>query len=511
MYEHSSITRSEAMNKHRINSISLSRFQEERGLNQRSVIHKVLTSLATVVTLAGCAMGPDYQRPKIDLPLAYPSAQTEMTSAEPVTLSAKWWTLYNDAKLNELVETTLTNNADIHKAIAQIDEAEAILAATSANIFPELDLGATRTKSRSSILSAQPLPPGTPRVSVSNKVTISTAFELDFWGKLRRASEAARADILASRDARGVTALTLASATTQAYFSLRALDAQIEVTQEILTARVGSLDVVKNRARGGLASSLEVQQAEGARAEGAVQLRELQRQRALLEHQLGSLTGKLSLTIESGGLTALPTTPSLPPVGLPSTLLERRPDVLQAEQSLIAANAQIGAAKAAQFPSFTLTGSYGGQSKDTSNLFEDGARIWSLGPSVSLPIFDGGKLSARKRQAQARQRQSLASYQKTVETAFREVADALSNTQLSAASVNDMQAKADAGRESLRLSRLRYEAGYSGYLEVLDAQRSANAAELALVQNRLAQLIYSVDLMKALGGGWSPVDTAAAK
>jgi multidrug efflux system outer membrane protein len=462
--------------------------------------------LVMAMMLSGCAVGPDYTRPVIDLPSVYPETpQADISKAEEDAVPAQWWTLYNDVTLNELVSTTLKNNVDLRKAIAQIDEAEATLSETSASFFPEIDLGASQTKSRSSTLLAQPLPPGTPVITRSNRITLSTAFELDFWGKLRRASEAARAQALGSRYARDVMALTLAGATTQTYFALRSLDAQIAATQETLASREESLKVVKSRAGGGLASELEVNQAEGVRADAAVQLRDMERQRALVEHQLGNLTGKLDLRIVPGDLMGLPA-PALPPVGLPSSLLERRPDVQQAEQALVSANAQIGVAKAALFPTFSLTGNYGGQSENLSNLFKSDARIWTYGPSVSLPIFDAGKYSARTRQAEARQRQSLANYQKAVETAFREVADALTNVQQTTASVADVQAKVDAARNALRLSRLRYEAGYAGYLDVLDAQRTANAAELALVQNRQLQLSYSVDLMKALGGGWSSTE-----
>jgi multidrug efflux system outer membrane protein len=465
--------------------------------------------LIMAMLLTGCAVGPDYRRPAIDLPSVYPETpQADKSNAEEGAVSAQWWTLYNDATLNELVSAALKNNVDLRRAIAQIDEAEAILSDISSSLFPEIDLGASQTKSRSSTLAAQPLPPGTPVITRSNRITLSTAFELDFWGKLRRASEAARAQALGSRYARDVTMLTLAGATTQAYFVLRSLDAQSSVTRENLVSREESLKVVRSRAGGGLASELEVNQAEGARADAAVQLRDLERQRALVEHQLGNLTGKLDLRIAVGDLMGLPA-PALPPVGLPSSLLERRPDVQQAEQVLVSANAQIGVAKAALFPTFSLTGSYGGQSENLSNLFKGNARIWSYGPSVSLPILDAGKYSARTRQAEARQRQSLASYQKSVETAFREVADALTNVQQTMASVADVQARVDAARNALRLSRLRYEAGYSGFLDVLDAQRTANSAELALVQYRQLQLSYSVDLMKALGGGWSPAEMSS--
>jgi outer membrane protein, multidrug efflux system len=476
---------------------------EQKGLSLPTAL------AAMAMALTACTIGPDYRRPQIDLPSAYPQAsQSDTANAEQNAVAAQWWSLYGDTTLNELVTRALTNNADLRMALAQIDEAEAILAETGSNLLPEIDLDASNTKARTSSLTAQPLPPGTPLLTRSSRITLSTAFELDLWGKLRRASQSARAEVLSTRYARAVTALSLAGTTTRGYFALRALDAQIAVTRETLATREESLKVVKNRASGGLASDLDVYQAQGARADAALQLTELQRQRALVEHQLGSLTGNLNLKIAAGDVMGLPL-PALPAAGLPASLLQRRPDVQQAEQDLIAANARIGVAKAALLPTFTLTGSYGGHSAASKNLYEDGARIWSAGPSVHLPIFDAGKYRARTRQAEARQRLSAAAYQKAVETAFREVADALVNLEQTSAAVTDTQAKVDAARNALRLSRLRYETGYSGYLDVLDAQRSANAAELALVQNHQALLGYSVDLMKALGGGWSPSNASA--
>lgn len=473
---------------------------------QRSFI--ALAGLTMAVLLAGCAVGPDYKRPDVALPAAYPAAaQPANAGEEQGTLSAAWWTLYNDTTLNDLVASALQNNTDIHRAVAQIDEAEAVLAEAGATLFPEIDLGASSSRSRISTLNAQPLFSGQPVISTSNRLALSTSFELDFWGKLRRASQAARAQVLSSRYARDVTALSLAGTTAQSYFTLRALDAQIAVTQEILQSREESLAVIKDRAAGGLASELDVNQAQVARADAALQLRDLQRQRALMEHQLGLLTGKLDLKIAAGDVMALPM-PSLPPVGLPSTLLERRPDVQQAEQALIAANAEIGVSRASQFPTFSLTGDFGGQSRQLSDVLKSGARIWSVGLSGLMPIFDAGKYAARTRQAEAVQRQAAASYEKTVETAFKDVADALTNVEQTGAAATDIQTKVEAARNVLRLSRLRYDAGYSAYLDVLDAQRTANSAEQALVQNRQLQLIYSVDLMKALGGGWSPQPAA---
>ncbi|KAF0192982.1 MAG: NodT family RND efflux system outer membrane lipoprotein [Gammaproteobacteria bacterium] len=480
--------------------------------SSRFVRVRGIAGLTLLALLTGCAVGPDYKRPDLALPAAYPDAASGAASASTGqrALAADWWTLYGDTALNDLVATALLNNSDLRLALARIDEAEAVWDQVGSARFPAVDLDASSTRSRSSTLSAQPLAAGTPTISNAHRLALSTSFELDFWGKLRRNSEAARARLLGTRYARDVSALTLAGATTQSYFTLRSLDAQIAASQATLHSRDESLTVIKSRAAGGLASELEVSQAQGARADASLQLRELQRQRTLVEHQLGLLTGKLDVQIAAGDIMQLPT-PATPPVGLPSTLVERRPDVQQAEQALIAANARIGVAKAAQLPTFSLTGDFGGSSKELSDVLDSGARIWSVGLAGTLPIFDAGKYAARSREAEAVQRQALASYQKSIETAFKEVADALTNVAQSAAAARDMQIKVDAARSALRLSDLRYKAGYSGYLEVLDAQRSANAAELALVQYRQTQLVYSVDLMKALGGGWSPTDTSSAR
>jgi multidrug efflux system outer membrane protein len=461
-----------------------------------------MTGLAMVVLLTGCAVGPDYKRPDVPLPAAYPDAAGASAATEQGKLASDWWILYNDATLNDLVADAMQYNTDLHRAVAQIDEAQAVLDEASSTLFPELDLGASSSRSRISSLNAQPLFSGQPQISTTNRLALSTSFELDFWGKLRRASQAARAQVLSSHYARDVIALSVAGTTTQSYFTLRALDAQIAVTRDILKSREESLAVIKERATGGLASELDVNQAQVARADASLQLLDLQRQRALMEHQLGLLTGKLDLKIATGDVMTLPM-PSLPPVGLPSTLLQRRPDVQQAEQTLIAANAEIGVSRASQFPTFSLTGDFGGQSAKLSNILKSGARIWSVGLNGLMPIFDAGKYAARTRQAEAVQRQAMAGYEKTVQTAFKDVADALTNVEQTNAAATDIQSKVKAARNVLRLSQLRYDAGYSAYLDVLDAQRTANSAELALVQNRQLQLIYSVDLMKALGGGWS--------
>jgi outer membrane protein, multidrug efflux system len=457
--------------------------------------------------LAGCMVGPDYERPAMELPAAYPGAQAG--AAEPA-VSHDWWTLYNDPLLNELVASSLERNADIRLAVARVEEADANLREANAAFLPEIDAQGAANRSRSSTTTGIPVPAGVPATRNDIRLALSTAFELDFWGRLRRAAEALRAQALGSRYAHDVVALTLAGLTAQAYFGLRSLDAQILVSRETLANRDESLSYVRKRAAGGIASDLELAQAETARAAAAVQLRELQRQRALLERQLAVLTGRLDLAVGPGDLRVLPT-PALPPAGLPSSLLDRRPDVRQAEQQLVSTNAQIGVAKAAMFPTISLTGSLGAQSKELSSLNDAGSRIWSLGFGLSLPIFDSGRYSARTDAARAREKQAVAGYQKAVETAFREVSDALASVESTSGAEQDYQTQVEAARRALRLARLRYEAGYSGFLEVLDAQRTANDAELAYLRNRQALLSSTVDLMKALGGGWSAEKVSASR
>jgi multidrug efflux system outer membrane protein len=454
-------------------------------------------ALAGGFLLAGCALGPDYERPAMELPAAYPEQDVGAAA-----LRSDWWTLYNDPKLDELVAATLERNADIRLAVARIEEADANLRAARAAFLPEIDLTGAANRQGISTRTAVPVPLGIPATRNNVRLALSTSFELDFWGHLRRSVESVRAQMLSTRYARDVVALTLAGLTTQAYFGLRSLDAQIAVTRETLANREDSLAYVRKRARGGIASDLDIAQAEGARADIATQLKDLERQRALIEHQLATLTGRLDQKLADGDLRTLPV-PALPPADLPSSLLERRPDVQQAEQQLVSANAQIGVAKSAMFPTLSLTGFYGGESTALWTLLNNGASIWSIGFGLSLPVFDGGRYSALTDAAIARDHQALAAYQKTVETAFREVADALVSVQQTSSAETDYRASVDAARRAVRLSRMRYEAGYSPYLEVLDAQRTANVSELAALRNRQALLSATVDLMKALGGGWS--------
>lgn len=457
--------------------------------------------------LAGCMVGPDYLRPQTPLPEAYPDAPRVEPAAVPPPVRADWWLLFDDATLNRLVTTALSDNLDVAFAVARIEEADANLREANAALFPEIDIAALGARSRSSGTVTTPAPI---LLNSDLRLALGTSFEIDFWGRLRRLVESARAQALGTHYARDVVTLSLAGLTAQTYFSLRSLDAQIAATRETLATRDDYLKIVRRRAESGLSSDLDVNQAIGARSDAAAQLTELTRQRALAEHLLGTLTGQLDLRLPEGDLAHLPV-PLAPPPGLPSSLLERRPDIRAAEEALIAANADIGVAKAALLPRISLTGYFGGESRDLTSLLVNSGNIWSIGFALSLPIFTAGRLTAEVDATTARQKQALATYQKSIQTAFREVADSLVNVAQTGATAADLQASVDAATSALRLAGRRYQAGYSGYLDVLDAQRTLNVAQLALIRNRQAQLSASVDLMKSLGGGWEDAQALAGR
>jgi len=446
-------------------------------------------------------LGPDYQRSEANLPAAYSEAEAGSNAAE--NLTKQWWKHYQDAKLNELIELSLKNNTDIQLAVARIEEADASMREVGASLFPEVNLSGSAARSKVTELGANP-------VSISpirNNYTIgvNTNYEIDFWGKIRRAKEAAAATALATRYSKETVELSLIGLVSSNYLQLRGIEAQIAVTKDSLRSRTESLGLTQRRLAGGIASSLEVSQAEVAVTNLDAQLIELNRLRALSVHQLAVLTGVLDLKLDNdvnqADIRSLPL-PPVPPAGLPSALLENRPDIRQAEQALIAQNAQIGVAKAALYPSISLTGSFGGESLELGDILKSGARIWSLGLGLDLPIFDSGRRNARVDQATARQKQALAQYQTAIQGAFREVNDALVTRRLNVEREQSLASSEASAKKALTVAENRYKAGYSAYLEVLDAQRVHNDAALAKVQARQASSLATVELFKALGGDW---------
>lgn len=461
--------------------------------------HLTLLALSLSAALAGCALGPDYARPdaRVSLPENY-AAATPVAQSPGVTSS--WWTLFGDSQLDALVTQALASSPDALIAAARIEEADAVLRQVDAALLPQIDANAAGSRSRASQTTAVKTPNVAP-IRSSARLNLSTSFELDVWGKLRRASEAARAQALGTRYASDTVSLSLAAAVTQAYLNLRAIDAQLLVNTDSVSSQSRSTQLTRTRFEGGIVSQLDVQQAEGALAAYTAAQVQLEKTRALAENLLGLLVGQPGLKIAAGDLRNLPV-PPVPPAGLPSSLLEARPDVRQAETALIAANARIGVAKAALYPSITLTGTFGRESKDLSQLFSAPSAIWSLGAGITQPIFEGGRLRAQVEQVTAQQKQSLESYRKSVQTAFREVNDALVSVRQNTEAEDAYTRAMGAAKRALQLAQARYDAGYSPYLEVLTAQRTANDATVAWVQNRQARLSSSVDLFKALGGGW---------
>lgn len=465
--------------------------------------------LVLAVALGGCMVGPDYERPAMPLPDDFSGTSAAGAPAGADSVPPEWWRLFEDPVLDDLVATALANNTDVVQAVARIEEADANVRVVNSALFPQLNASANGGRTAFSNKVAAPEPPGE-LLQNNLLLELSASFEIDFWGKLRRASEAARAQDLSTRYAKDVVTLSIAALTTQTYFVLRSLDAQIASTRSTLDSREQTLAIVRRRADSGLASDLDVRQAEGARADAAFQLDDFLRQRELSEHLLGTLTGKLDLTLSPGDIAQLPS-PASPPPGLPSALLERRPDIRQAEQDLVAANAEIGVAKAMLFPTITLTGDFGGESAALAGLFTLPGRIWALGAGLSAPVFEGGRLYAQVDVQYARRAQSVANYQKTIQTSFREVSDALTNVRQYAATERDARESDEAARAALRLANIRYEAGYTPFLDVLDSQRTLNVSELALIRSRQNLLSADVDLMTALGGGWQPEQQAAQR
>jgi outer membrane protein, multidrug efflux system len=470
-------------------------------LTLKPLQQSLLLGLVTM-SLAGCqVLGPFYSRPEPVVPAEYTSGQAGQLTQEQQLALQQWWTLFNDSKLNQLVDTALAKNNNLQSAVARIEEADAFARESGASLLPTVTGTGSGIRNRVTESGIFPVFGDNPRKTY--KIGLNGSYELDFWGKLRRGNEAARAQLLATRYAKEAVTWSLSSLVTNNYLLIRSLDGQLLVNQQNLKTAQDSLDLAKRRVEGGVSTILDAHQAELVVTTLQTQALELKRQRALSEHQLGLLTTDLGLKIPAGDLMAMPQ-PVTPPTGLPSALMEARPDVRQAEQAMIAANANIGVARAAFYPSIALTTTYGGESIALNNLLKSPARVWSLGLDINLPIFNGGRLKAREDQATAQQKQTLASYQNTLQTAFTEVSDALVNTSQYREQEALAQSKEKTTANILTVAQNRYQAGYTSYLEVLDAQRNHNEATQAMVQSRQNTLIATVDLFKALGGGWKP-------
>ncbi len=459
---------------------------------------RLFAVIALGLVLAGCTLGQDYRRPPVPTPDTWRDGRPAPDPAALADLA--WWELFQDAQLRGLVQTALEANKDLAITVTRVDQARAGLGVTRADQFPEINAGARATTNR---LSDNSRPRGQGGETGLLATTVDLAFEIDIWGRLRRATEAARAELLASEEARRAVMMTLVSDVAAAYLQLRELDVEWETTQRNVASRRGSLQIVRDRFDAGVTSSLDLRRAEAELASTAAQIPDLERQIAQTEHRLSVLLGRNPGGIDRGRPLAGQTFPPGVPAGLPSALLERRPDIRQAEAGLAAANARIGVARAAFFPQIGLTGFFGVESVALSDLFTGPSRIWQFGPSVTLPIFNAGRNRANLALVEAQEREALLRYEQAIQQAFREVEDALVAHRKAREALTEQEAAVRASEQALAVAELRYTSGLTGYLDVLDAQRTLLAAELAQSRALLAQLVAVVQLYRALGGGWT--------
>jgi outer membrane protein, multidrug efflux system len=468
-------------------------------------------SFATLLLLASCALTPPYQRPSDALPDNWSDAPQQGVAAP----GERWWTLYGDPVLDRLVQEALAMNRDLAIAAARVEEARALLRITDAERSPTIDAALGIDRSRSSERSSTPLPPGTPLQRDTYVGRIDVAYELDLWGRLRGASDAARAQLLATQAARETVRITLANQVVQSYFALIALDEQIEVTRRTLVLRGQNLDLQKHRYKAGLITDFNLRQLEAEVAAARAQLPALEQRRTSVEVALGVLLGRSPRAIVQESIGVVRPNDALAaavvPAGLPSDLLLRRPDIVQAEQLLIAANAQIGVARAALFPRIALTGFLGSESTTLGDLFTAPARMWQLAFALGQPIFQGGRLRAEVDAVNARERQALAQYQKTVQSAFGEVREALAAQSRSREIFAAEDERVAALSETLRLARIRFDNGLSSQLEVIDAERNLLQAELSRLDALRAQRAAVADVVRTLGGGWTGLPEVAAQ
>ena len=454
----------------------------------------------TMLLSAGCAVGPNYKRPSTDVPGMYRGA-TPQEPAQPAASQSfggqKWWEVFQDKQLQDLIRTALLQNYDVRIAATRILEAQAQLGITRADQLPSISGEALAVNERN------------PQTKLfrqyetsANQLDLSLAWELDFWGKYRRATEAARANLLATEWAHEAVVSTLVSDVATAYFQLRSLDLQLEISQRTLALRRDSLQLTQTLANGGATSMLDVRQAEQLVDTAAETIPDLERRIEQQENFLSTLLGNNPGPIVRG--TKLNEQPHMPeiPAGLPSSLLERRPDIREAEAQLIAANAQIGVAKAAYFPQISLTATGGYQSSALTSLFTGPAGLWSFGGSLVQPIFAGGRIRSGVTFSEARQQEALLTYRQTIQQAFRGVSDGLIEYHKDREFREYQQQLALSAQDAAQLSEMRYRGGAASYLEVLTNETNDFAAELGLAQAQLNELVGLVLIYRNLGGGW---------
>src|SRR6266404_850417 len=462
------------------------------------------------ILLTGCTVGPNYHRPVVQTPASFrapePSSAPQASANQAESLGdLKWWEIFKDEKLQELVRTALVQNYDLRDAVARVQAARANLGITRSNQFPQVSASGDIQFNRLSRDGQFALPP---TFAASQNRTFGEAtlnllsFEVDIWGRLRRATEAARANLLSSEETRKAVTTTLVSDVATAYFSLRELDYELDISRRTLDTRESSLELIRDRQAGGIATLLDLRQGEQLVYTAAATIPTLQQEIEQTENQISLLLGKPPGEVMRGlSLTEQAVPPDVP-AGLPSALLERRPDIRAAEDNLIVANAEIGVAKAAYFPQISLTGFLGGQGNQLSSLFTGRSGVWNFTPQVTQPIFTAGRIKSNVRLSEATRDHALIQYEKAIQTAFTEVSNALIAHQRVRESRIQQELLVAALQDRTRLAYVRYRGGVDTLLNALDSDRDLFQAELTLSQIRLNELLSVVQLYKALGGGW---------
>jgi len=458
---------------------------------------KFITVIIIALTLAGCMVGPDYQRPTVETPVSW---RVPEKNAQDLANTA-WWRQLDDPVLNELITSAIRENKDLLIAAARVDQFAAQYGVVRADLYPQVGASAQFGQQQATEKSGNAFPPGYNFVTGNQQVVLNASWELDIWGRIRRSSESARASLLASEEGRRGVILTLVSSVAVSYVNLRNLDKQLEISRQTAELRRNSYEIFELRYEGGIINEMELAQSRSEYEQAMATIPQIQKAIALQENAINVLLGSNPGPIPRGKSIddlKLPTVPE----GLPSDLLERRPDIKQAEQNLIAANAQIGVAKAAYFPAISLTGFFGFASSDFSDLFVGSAKVWQYSAPITAPIFTAGRISSQVKVTEAIQQQYLHQYQQTIQTAFREVNDALAEQNLTRKQLEAQRQRVLALRTYAGLARIRFDNGYSSYIEVLDAERSLFDVELSYVQTQGTLFQALINLYKAMGGGW---------
>ena len=464
-------------------------------------MRKPLAAVLIALLASGCMVGPDYVRPPVDAPAAWRLDEKDVRDLA----NAAWWEQFGDPVLNDLVIVALRENKDLMIASARVDEFAGRYGFVRAELFPQVGAGydASRQRINSSVISGS----GGESTFNAYGAALNAAWEIDLWGRIRRQTEAARAQLLASEEARRGVVMTLVASTAGGYINLRDLDRQLEIAQATAKARGDSYEIFKLRFEGGIISLLELSQNRSQYEEALATIPVIEKAIAQQENGLSVLLGRNPGPIARGKTIDELALPAIP-AGLPSELLERRPDLRAAEQQLVAANALIGAAKAQYFPTISLTGLLGYSSTSLSNLFDSQSRAWQYGGAITMPIFTAGAIAGQVQAAEAGQQQALFSYQKAIQQSFREVNDALVDQDRTRVQLEAQKRQVDSLKEYADTARLRYDNGYTSFIEVLDAERSLFNAQLQFTQSQQVRFQAMINLYKAMGGGW---DTTAEK